>query len=321
MKGRSFTPFLLAGFPLACSETPLTEALNEPISVVDAQFVGGELPGSRPPETGALARPSASALVTFQSNIVQGTPNIEFNGLLSADAVSFAVALEDEGSGYFVLPAGNPSAGNLGFLEAPFRLNVHSSIEPGLKTLRVAAIDAEGKSGSWTEQQICVGSAIPDNGNACNPTLAPPTVVLSLEWNAAVDLDLQIRTPSGVLVSPKNRTTIAPEDRGDVDPNDPNVGRVDRDSNQGCLADSPQRENFVVQGSPERGKYLVYVNLFDPCGEEAVSYKLVQRTRVAGDEDGTYAVKTVDKAVGSLVALQAKPVGSVGTYVTDFTVR
>lgn len=321
MKGSTFLSLSLVAFTISCSETPLTEALNEPISVIDAQFVPGEFPGSPPRETGSPARPNASALITFQSNIVQGTPNVEFNGLLSADAVSFAVALEDEGSGYFVLPAGNPSAGNVGFLEAPFRLNVHSSIEPGLKTLRVAAIDAEGKSGSWTEQQICVGSAVPDNGNACNPEFAPPTVVLSLEWNAAVDLDLQVRTPSGILVSPKNRTTIAPKDRGDVDPNDPNVGRLDRDSNQGCLADSPQRENFVVQGSPERGKYLVYVNLFDPCGEEAVSYKLVQRSRIAGDEHGTYAVKTVDKAAGSLVALQAQPVGSVGTYVTDFTVR
>ena len=51
----------------------------------------------------------------------------------------------------------------------------------------------------------------------------PPAAVLSLSWDAPVDLDLQVVTPSGVVISPKKPATGA----GGTTKGD---GALDRDS-------------------------------------------------------------------------------------------
>jgi len=75
------------------------------------------------------------------------------------------------------------------------------------RTLLLAAIDEQGNAGEETRLDTCITRPIPDNLNACDPTIAPPFAVLSLAWDADVDLDLVVVAPDGRVIDPKHPTT------------------------------------------------------------------------------------------------------------------
>src|SRR5690606_10325482 len=133
------------------------------------------------------------------------------------DAESVAVALRGGGgSGYWVLPVGapDPQFGD----EPAFGFSMVFGREiAGMQRLRVAAIDAKGDSGTQSELEVCVASRVPDNLNACVPTIAPPELVISLSWDRAADVDLVVVTPSGKQVSSKDPSTLKPASDGSDD--------------------------------------------------------------------------------------------------------
>ena len=79
---------------------------------------------------------------------------------------------------------------------------------------------------------LCVDGVIPDNFNVCAPNLPPPAAVLSLDWDTAADLDLQVTTPDGKLVDAKHPTT-ARHGRGRRRESRP-AGVLDVDAQAGC---------------------------------------------------------------------------------------
>lgn len=301
-----------------CSGESLTQGLEEPIQVQNAQFMRGELPGSRP--TDEPKAPNPTSLASIGRTVEQGSSGINVVGRASPDSESIAVQLVGGGgAGYWVLPVGTPEPQ---FNDEPaFGFSVAFAREiAGMQRLRVAAIDAHGDSGTQSDLEICVAPRVPDNLNACVPTIAPPELVVSLSWDRGADLDLVVVTPSGKIVSPKDPSTATVDDEGNPIPGE-SVGVFDLDSNADCSGDGRRLENLVFDTRPEPGRYLVYANLFDPCGENSVRFSVALYEKTRGDEDDTYAVNRALDTHGVLSSAQANAGSKLGTYLMQFQVK
>jgi len=303
---------------LGCSGEVLTQGLEEPIQVQGAQFMEGRLPGSPPADERTTPHPTA--LASLGRTVEQGGSGISVLGRASPDAESIALELVGGGgSGYWVLPVGTPEPQ---FDDEPaFGFSVAFAREVlGMQRLRVAAIDSHGDSGTQQDLEICVLPRVPDNMNACVPTIAPPELVVSLSWDRGADLDLVVVTPSGKVVSPKDPSTASVDDEGNPVAGE-SVGVFDLDSNADCSGDGRRLENLVFQDRPEAGRYLVYANLFDPCDQNSVRFSVALYEKARGDDDGTYAVNRTLDTHGVLSSAQANAGAKLGTYLMQFQVK
>ncbi|MBX3219320.1 MAG: hypothetical protein KF795_02300 [Labilithrix sp.] len=309
----------------ACDGTRITEGLEEPFAVHDAQFLDGELPGLPPDEGTAAPRPTAA---TTETTVLRpGLPNVAFFGWATLDAVSVAARIEGQGSGYWVVPAGPPDPQVQGEPVRVWRFvaDLHRSLTPGRHRLLVSALDDAGRAGNQVATSLCIHRRVPDNGNACDATKAPPEVAVSLEWDRPVDLDLVVVTPSGEAIAARSPAKgLGAEEkinRSSPDKNPPGAGYLDFDSNSGCRIDARQLENVVFQERPAPGSYLVYANLHDACGEPSVRYTVTRWARAVVDPAaGTYEVVPAGKWSGTAVAIQANGGTRLGTFVAEFFV-
>lgn len=310
---------LLLAFP-ACSGESVTTGLAQPLAVRDAQFKEGALPGSlsSADATDGLVSPLVTSL-TYKGRILKaGDAEIPITGRTSTDGAALGLKLKSAGSGYWLVPVGAADFTNGGELQWSTSVSVSPLAPLGLNELQLAAIDNTGNGGTQTALPICIVPPIPDNLNACDPRREPPAVVISLSWDARVDLDLQVVTPEGKTVNPKYPTTAVPNDKGTATPAQ-NDGTLDIDSNAGCIA-GPQRENLVWQKQPRPGRYLVYANLFDVCSLKAVRYSVLIRVASPGDAAGTFKTSDTYESVGILGSEQSNGGAQIGTFITEFTV-
>jgi hypothetical protein len=313
----------------ACSGEPITQALEEPIRVstteYETQFIEGELPGLAPltaDEINAGEKPRAPNVTSVNlasASIPPREPSRTLSGLASPDSVAIGVRLEGLGSGYWVFPTSSADAVNDGALEWKFSAAFGGDLPPGKRRLLLSGIDAAGHAGTQLGLTLCLQPEIPDNGNACDPTQNPPALVVSLGWDAAVDLDLRVITPSGKVVDSKHPTTAEQDDGGKLDPTDEGVGAIDHDSFANCATDGRRRENLVFQSEPEPGTYLVYANLYDACGESGAGFDVSLHVATIGEDDTEQLTETFRQA-GSISAFNANGGAKLGTYVTSFDV-
>lgn len=311
---------------LACSGEQRTAGFNQPVRLENASFRDGELPGLPPldaAQVNAGVHPTAPAITSISlasSSIPLGETGRAISGRASLGAAAVGVRLLDAGSGYWLVPTGSADVINEG--EVEWRLQAAFSAEgrSGLQRLRFAAIDADGRSGTQGELQLCLLPEVPDGGNACDPKTAPPALVVSLAWDAPVDLDLRVVAPDGRVADPKH-PSLAPEDsHGKLDLKAPGVGSFDRDAFSDCSA-GPRREDFVFQSDPAPGTYLIYVNLYDSCGEPDVHFDVTLHVPTEGPEPGTYAVAESFRQSGQLEAAQENGGTQAGSFVTSFIAR
>lgn len=309
----------------ACSDRVLTEALEEPLRVHDAQFVEGELPGERPRTAEEIrdgvepTRPTTTAASTDLGYLRELSANTRFRGWATDDAVAVAVRFKDQGSGYWLFPTGPADPGANGDLVWDFVADFGESLAPGRYDLLVAAIDEDGSSGTQNESSFCINSLVPDSGNACYPEIAPPDLVIGIEWDSDVDLDLIVEAPDGSIIDSNNPTSAKPDEAGNIDTRGPGVGTLDLDSNKDCAIDGRNREHVVFANRPLAGTYRVYANLSRSCGQDSVRYLVSLHSRVNTD-DG-FDVESKERAAGELVAVQANGGKAIGTFVTEFELR
>ncbi len=312
---------------VGCSSESLTTALEEPIRVHEAQFREGALPGKRPLTIDELAagqpatKPTPTSVESVRRVLAWSESRLSVSGRASTDAASIAVGFSDFGTGYWVLPVSAPDPANNDELLWRFTADLGTSLSPGLHQLRLAAIDTANRAGTQAELELCVSSPIPDNLNACIPTEKPPESVVSLAWNANVDLDLHIVTPDGKELNAKHPSTAVESDAGVVDPTQPHVGRLQQDVNAECLGTGTFRENVVWNEKPEPGRYLIYVNLYDACGADSVSFQVSLHAATRGSEPGTFAQTEVLHSAAVLLSAQANGGSARGTFIDEFVVR
>jgi hypothetical protein len=318
-------------FGFGCGGQDPTLGLEEPLRVQSAQFVEGALPGLPPAARGTEP---VTPTVTGYGGLPllrAGERARGVGGTVSADAASIALRFLDLGSGYWVRPVAAPDLeGGSGGFVWQVSVDVAPDAPPGLHPLRLAAIGPDGRAGSQVETEVCIAPLIPDKrrsasvlarGNACNPEEPPPALVVSLGWDAPVDLDLVVVTPEGKRISAKRPTTGTPDASGNVDVLAPGIGVLDQDANEGCTRDGVSRESLVFDEAPLSGRYAVYVSLFDPCGEPSVRFSLSLHAIVGGAEPGTFRQVETFRQGGAALADQADAGLGAGLFVTEFVVQ
>jgi hypothetical protein len=98
-------------------------------------------------------------------------------------------------------------------------------------------------------------------GTANLIVLATGDIQVTLDWDAAVDLDLWVTDPSGETVMWDHPFAAS-------------GGRLDRDAYPDCVFSEVPPENTVWDETAPSGEYLVTVHVYDMCGESAVAFEL-----------------------------------------------
>lgn len=310
--------FLLTGiFVCGCGGEPALIGLDEPIRVPSGTFKPGELPGSAP-ESNASG-PRVTILESANNVLRPGQAGKAVGGRTTTDASAVAVRLEGSGTGYWLLPVGPPDPQANGELTFSVKYDVSRDAEPGLVRMLFAAISESGASGTQEALDVCITRAIPDNLNACDPTIAPPAAVLSLSWDTGADVDLVLVTPTGKVVDAKHPTTATPGANGTTMPNKSVDGILDRDGNGACAGDQTRRENIVWQAKPAVGLYLVYANLFSACGTEGARFTIT--LHLSQQNGQTFDLVEVARASGRFIPLDANGGSGPPLYVTAFEIK
>jgi hypothetical protein len=321
---------LLALSVCACAGENPTRGASEPIRVYDvllkeqAQFKSGKLPGRRPLTDAEVAQgakpvtPNITSLTSQNGVTSAGATGKVLTGRASPTAAAVGVEFVGAGSGYWLVPTGSPDPMNNGELAFSITVDFSDGVPTGNQRMRFVALDEAGRAGTQFDQPLCIAPLIPDNLNACRATIAPPALVLSLDWDRSVDLDLELLTPEGKFVDPKHPSTAPSEGDGGIPtPLPPDVGVLDRDSNAGCV-DGHQHEDLVFQEKPPKGHYLVYANLFDSCGEAAVRFVLSFHASQTGKRPGTFEVVETYRTSGEILGMQENGGSGRGLYLTEF---
>ncbi len=297
----------------SCSSQPSLSGLGEPLFVYGATFIEGPLPGSPPVDGGVPSSPDVTAINIANEIVHLGQAGVPLSGDVTDDATAVAVRFPDAGTGYWLFVPGAPDGTSPGDLTWSMTTDIGYTAPLGVHPLRFAAVNAAGVAGTQSDLPLCVDSLLPDNLNACAPSLAPPAAVLSLAWDTPVDLDLELVTPAGVVVSPTHPSTSATNTPG------PNDGVLDGDSAANCVPDYVNREDIVWQHTPAAGQYLAYANLFSACGQSSVRFTL---TLYVAEPTGVGAETALQQKLtqsGELLAVQASGGVGLGLYVAAFT--
>ena len=304
---------VLALLALGCGEASPT-GFGEPLRVRTGVWKPGDLPGLAPaPGPGPAPRITATSATSGVA--FAGQTGKSVSGRASRDAVAVAVRFPGLGRGFWVQPLGLPDPSNDDELTFDMQLDLSEAIPTGNTSLRFVALDAAGNAGAQSDLSLCVAGAIPDNFNACDPKIAPPAAVISLGWDSAADVDLQVVTPAGRQVDPRHPSTADKDAPAEVVAA---AGVLDVDAQAGCRGVGPRRENLVWQKPPIPGTYLLYANLADACGAGAAHFALTVHTAQATGEKTSRLVER-QRTDGILLSPQANGGAHLGLYVGAVT--
>ena len=309
----------------ACSGESTRSGVDLGFRVQSAQFVDEKLPGL-PPLTAQEIRDGVEPLspnvtaFSINASLRPGTTNVNVQGRASNDTAAVALGLADGSAGHWIVPVGAPDPTTPGEFGWSASFDIGHSLAPGLHRLGMAAIGLNGESGTQASTQLCVDSLLPSNLNACVPTRRPPNTVISLEWDASVDLDLQVLTPSGKLVEAKHPTSAVKDAMGKLDTSAPNLGVLQMDGGAACTGRGRLREDLVFKERPEPGVYALYVNLYEPCAASSVRYELSIWSAVDGEAPATFRQEKTYSVSGIQLAQQANYGAARGQFLTQLTV-
>jgi len=296
----------------SCGGERNPSGLEEPFRVRNAQFHEGDLPGSAPGDAGtSTTTPEITALESANSLLRLRQPGKVFSGRTNPRGATVGVRFPTLGTGWWQLNVGGPDPTFDNDYTWTLQADFSDALPTGLQNLRFVAIDEAGRAGEQRDYRVCVLPDVPDNLNACDPTIVPPDTVISLAWEEDVDLDLVVVTPEGRVVDARHPSAEMPATR--------TSGALDRNSNANCAIDSIRRENLVFQGAPAVGVYRIYANLFSACGRPATRYRATVHLREILEGGRTSGVRETFRRDGLLTALSANGGAALGTFVGEVT--
>jgi hypothetical protein len=298
-------------FTLACSGESASSGFSEPIRVAHGTLFSGALPGVAATADNEGAPLRVTSIAVTNRVVAQGQGGKHISGL-AAGAVAVAMRLMDLGSGYWTVPVGIPSPVDNNQPTWDVSVDFSRDIPAGVHVFGVAPLDDSGNAGVQATQDLCIASRVPDNLSACDPTIAPPDAVISLEWDDDVDLDLVVQTPDGRTVDPKHPTSQMVS----MFPIPDDVGVIDRDSDANCVLDGIRMENLVFQKRPA-GPFVIYADLFSACGLGAVRFRASVYEAEGTLPDRHLVMKR--SAIGELIDMDANGGADPGLMLMTYT--
>ncbi|HYQ15813.1 MAG TPA: hypothetical protein VEQ58_08650 [Polyangiaceae bacterium] len=276
---------------LGCSDSYGDEGGTlEPLIVNNATFNAGAMPND--------GRPALPLTNSTTNGALAGGPEKSLSGRASLDAYGVAVSVKGAGNGYWVVPVGLPDLVDPG-IDWSLKFRFTRQMPLGQQSVLVAQTNKSGKFSAPTEIPFTVKSLLPEGKK-----------VISLVWHNHADLDLQVQSPDGKLTTSKRPNTGAvPDDHKIPSGGIVGSGTLDRDSNARCTFDGIMQEDVVFNSDPTPGDYLVWVDLFDHCGEAATTFELQLH------EDG---VETFSVA-GQLLDSNADNGAGAGLFMKTFS--
>jgi hypothetical protein len=271
--------------------------MGEPLRVENGQFHDGSLPSD-------VGGPKITLYNSANNLVHQGALSRKLTGNAARGSSAVAVRFADVGSGYWVVPVGVEDPQTDGELTYEVDYDLGRDAPLGDHKLLVAAVDLAGQYGTPSEIPITIAPRIPTG-----------RVVITLEWDAPVDLDLVLVTPWGKTLDGKHPSTVPTQPDSGIDPTTPGVGVLDHDSNAGCSIDGANEESVVFAAPPFPGLYHVYADLFDACGRDAARFTLT--VRVQDDADAGTSHVALQKSGEVIAAYDTTGGASPGLFVTD----
>jgi hypothetical protein len=283
-----------------------SSGLSSLIRVEGGQAMRGSIAG--PADTIA----AKATLTPRNAAIFPGESNKSINGNVGPDANAVALGVAGD-SAYWLVPALAPdtSSDPLRFFlyTAIFSLSPAVASSPLLQPdpnspstlilpLSYRAVNDAGEFGPTQVQQLYM-----------YPQGVDGTLVVSLDWDAPVDLDLHVQTP---ILAPNDAglVTVWAKTRS-AEPNLPDGGvdgNLDFDSNEDCQIDGRDLENVVWTGQPPSGRYIVRVDAFSLCGQTSAAWHAIAYTPQG----------TIGEASGVLTDAATREAPTAGAGLTAF---
>ena len=254
---------LVAVIPACGDSVDNSVALEEPLrfkyainsTEQPAQFFPGDMPAAN----------GGPLIQAFQLGSTSASPGTKDHGgygvTLAPTAFTVAVRLQGRTSGYWVARVSDLDV-IVGGVIANLLFDVSTTMPLGKYQLEMSGVDGSGAFGPRMTAPLSIIPRLDTSGPA----------VISLKWDAGVDLDLQLATPDGSFLSPKRQTTAPPgtPDAGTA----PGYGQLDGDSVNSCVDDGLRQEDIVFATPPLPGDYKIYVNPFSLCHLPGTNYQV-----------------------------------------------
>lgn len=247
-----------AAVVLACDRTEPDAGLDAALRVTGAQFFRETMPADA---SGPKVRS-----VTVGAKFSAGSTGRSCTGETEHDATAVAIGFAGD-VGYWVLPAGVPSASALDAPTFTAELAFASETRPGPRELVVRAVDAQRRFGPPMIKALTITERGVPEGQ----------LVISLTWANRANLDLHVVDPNNVEIFKRNINSYQPGPPGSPREAPGTVhdgGVLDFDSHAECAPDGLYAENVVWKDAPPKGHYLVRVDTFSLCGEAIARWRV-----------------------------------------------
>jgi hypothetical protein len=243
----------------ACSDSASTDpGIRALMRVEEGQFV----PGALPTESGG---PEVLSTRLAHDQIAPGTRDESFSGTLAEPSTAVVIGVEGD-VGHWVVTAGPPALEEPDFPTFSATLSFARTLTQRELVLRVAAVDGEGRIGTFSSELLRVAREQLDS-----------PLWLRLRWDTDADLDLHLLLPNGEEIYAGNiNAQVAPAPGQPA--SDPGAfraaGQLDLDSNAGCVIDGRREERIVFPSEPAAGEYVVRVATASLCAESAAHFQV-----------------------------------------------
>ena len=277
-----------------CQGVQPSSGMDQVMRVRGAQLATGRL---------GIARGNAPVLVTAptsaKSQVFPGQQNVVLSGSVGPEdetgplASAVAIGIDGQDS-YWILPAPDQDSAS------PYLMNFRAALtfSPDLDPNQFPLDDNTGTPKLTVILRAISHGVLGDvrsyDYHLLSAGVADGELVVSLSWNAPVDLDLHVVAP----LPEDNGTTEVWAKNPSALPAQGTVGEsmdagareaggyLDLDSNASCQLDNRDLENVVWTGAPPSGHYIARVDAFSLCGMKAAQWhvtaflrgKLVQDT-------------------------------------------
>jgi len=300
---------------MGCQGVQPSTGLGKMIRVSGAQLANGRISSANGDAPVQVTAPTST-----KSQVFPGQQNVVISGSVGPEdetgplASALAVGIDEEDS-YWILPARDRDSAT------PYLMNFRAALtfSPDLDPSQFPIDDTTGTPKVTILLRAIsngvMGSVRSYDFHILSPGIPDGELVVSLSWNAPVDLDLHVVAPlpdgsDTIEVWAKNPSALPAGDTAgaSVDAGSRDTGGyLDLDSNASCQLDNRDLENVVWTGPPPSGHYIARVDAFSLCGAKVAYWHMtaLQRGNLIQDTWGTITAAEASMSHGAGAGMTA----------------